>query len=40
MKMTKTPTLPVGSTAKLYLKRAAFALTLLTIAGHAQGVAA
>jgi hypothetical protein len=40
MKMTKTPTFPVGSTKKLYLKRATFALTLLAIAWQAQSVAA
>lgn len=37
---TKTPTLPVGSTAKLYLAGAALALILLAIPqiGYAQGI--
>jgi hypothetical protein len=40
MTMTKTPTLPVGATAKLYLAGAAFALTLLAIPqiACAQGI--
>jgi len=40
MNKTKKPTLPVGSTAKLYLAGAALALTLLVVPqiGHAQGI--
>jgi hypothetical protein len=40
MNQTKTPTRPVGSTAKLYLAGAALALTLLAIPqiGYAQGI--